>query len=161
VPAGRFTSTSVSIPAAAPRDPASEWLIAVELEAASGTKVAINTSATVDTPGVPHALKIGGLVHFQAAIANNERDEILFPGDIAGQTLHVLQSLDAMLAAAGCGWSNVVASRVFCRHAEHLDVVRRLEQQRCAGSRYARTELVCGFFDPAVLVEIELVAQDR
>jgi enamine deaminase RidA (YjgF/YER057c/UK114 family) len=161
VPAGRFTSTSVSVPPMPPRDASDEWLIAVELEAEIGTRITLNTSATVDTPGVPHALNVGGLIHLQAAIANNDRDEILFPDDVAGQTLHALQSLEAVLDAAGCGWPDVVNSRVFCRQAAHLEIVRSLEQRRAAGARYARTELVCGFFDPAVLVEIELTAQAR
>ncbi|MGF7162231.1 enamine deaminase RidA (YjgF/YER057c/UK114 family) [Rhodoligotrophos appendicifer] len=162
VPAGRFTSTSVACDGSDPSGQAGrDWIIAVDMEAASGTKVSVNTNAMVDTPGVPHALKIGRLVHLQAEIANDDKDEIVFVGDIEGQARHVLQFMDKMLDAAGCGWSDVITSRIFCREREHLDIVRRIERNWAGTATYARSDLLCRFFHAEALLEIELTAHRR
>lgn len=162
VPTGAFTSTSLCCMAGDPSgNVASPWTIAVDLEATTGVKISANTNALVETPATAHALKIGNLVHLQAWISTDDKDEIVFPGDIEGQARQVLNKMDLMLAAAGCGWSDVITSRVFCREREHLQAVRNIERHWAGSSVFARSDAVCRFFDPEALVEIELTVARR
>jgi 2-iminobutanoate/2-iminopropanoate deaminase len=161
VPAGRFVSTSVSCLPDDPTGDLGNWTIAVDLEGACAPKVTVTTSEMVDTPGVPHALRVGDLVHLQAELANDAHDKILYPGDVEAQARHVLGCLDRMLGAAGCGWSDVVTSRIFYKNREDISVVRRIERAWAGDSAYARSDLVTRFFDRDVLLEIELVAHAR
>ncbi|WP_137391092.1 RidA family protein [Rhodoligotrophos defluvii] len=163
VPTGRFTSTSVACLRQDPSGGGDDggWVIAAEAEAASGTKISLNTNAMVDTPGVPHAVKVGDLVHLQAEISNDEQDEIVHPRDIEAQARRVMTFMDKMLSAAGCTWSDIVTSRIFCREREHLEIVRRIERHWAGDAAYARSDVVCRFFHAEALVEVELTAHCR
>jgi enamine deaminase RidA (YjgF/YER057c/UK114 family) len=66
-----------------------------------------------------------------------------------------------MLGAAGCGWSDVVTSRIFYKNRKDISVVRRIERAWAGDSAYARSDVVTRFFDRDVLLEIELVAHAR
>jgi enamine deaminase RidA (YjgF/YER057c/UK114 family) len=157
VPPGAFTSTSICCDPGDPSGrPARPWLIAAELEAAVGTKISLNTSALVQTPATAHALKVGNLVHLQAEISDDETGRILFKDDIEAQARHVLQKMDLLLAAAERRWDDIVTSRVFCKISEHLKRVREIERFWAGDASYARCDAVSKFFDPDVLVEVEL-----
>jgi enamine deaminase RidA (YjgF/YER057c/UK114 family) len=157
VPTGAFTSTSLCCAADDPSgNVAGPWTIAADLEATTGTKISVSTNALVETPATAHAVKIGNLVHLQAEISTDDKDEIVFPRDIEGQARHVLQKMDLLLAAADCAWSDVVTSRIFCREREHLKSVRKIERHWAGSSVYARSDAICRFFHPDALVEIEL-----
>ncbi|MGE4250041.1 MAG: RidA family protein [Parvibaculaceae bacterium] len=155
LPAGNFLSTSVA--SLAPADDRDGPAITIDLEAVVAPKVTISTSAVPPTPGTAHAIRVGSLVHLQAQIAE-ANGMILYPGDVTGQTLHVLGTLTEMMAAAGVGWDQVVTSRVFCRDPAHLSVVRQLERDWAGYARFAHADLVARFFDPDVLVEMEITA---
>ncbi|MEI9964638.1 MAG: Rid family hydrolase [Caulobacteraceae bacterium] len=161
VPPGAFTSTSVC---SLPGDPSGRdggpWTIAVDLYAATGTKLSSNTNALVQTPATAHALTVAGLVHMQAEIPDVD-DEIIFVDDIEAQSRFVLEKMQLLLEAGGCTWDDVVTSRVFCRDREHLEAVRKAERTWAGSAVFARSDAVCRFFDPNVLVEIELTAARR
>lgn len=159
VPFGAFTSTSICCLEGDPSgNPSSPWTIATDLEATTGTKIAVNSNALAHTPGTAHALKVGNLVHLQAEISTNEQNEIVFQDDIEAQARHVLQKMDLLLATAGCEWGDVVTSRIFCKMREHLQTVRRIEREWAGGAIFAKSDAISRFFDPNVLVEIELTA---
>lgn len=162
VPPGAFTSTSVCCMADDPLGShRGAWSIAVDLEAATGIKLCTNTSAMPITPATAHALSVGGLVHMQAEIATDETDEIVHADDIEAQARFVFQNMTKLLEAGGCDWSDVVTSRIFCRQAEHIETVRRIERLWAGGAAYARSDVVCGFFHTDALLEVELTAARR
>lgn len=162
VPQGAFTSTSVSCLPVHPLAPEfADWAIAVDLEASTGIKLSTNTSAMPIAPATAHAIAVGPLVHLQAEIATDRDDVLLYPGDIDAQARYVFQNMTKLLEAAGCDWSDVVTSRVFCRQAEHIEPTRRAERLWAGSAVYARSDAVCRFFDSEALVEVELTAARR
>jgi enamine deaminase RidA (YjgF/YER057c/UK114 family) len=161
VPAGRFLSTSVAcLPdrLATGDDAGASWLIAVEAEALQAPKVCLNTTDVIDTPGVPHAIRTAGMVQVQAQIATDHADRVVCPDDVEGQARQVYGALDRMLAAAGTGWRHLLRSRIYVKNPADLAAVRATAARWTGGTPAAATELVARFFDPEVLLEVEVVA---
>lgn len=154
VPRGRFLSTSV---ATCPGG--SQPAIIVELQAEAGSKAVLTSPEVKETPGTAQVMRRGEIVHFQAQIADDGA-EIRHPGDIHGQTRFVLAKLGAMLAVGDLDWSDVIVSRVFCKHAADVRRVREIERELFSHDILA-PDHVSRFFDEATLLEIEIAACAR
>ena len=84
---------------------------------------------------------------------------ILHPGDVAGQTNVILQRLGAILAKAGCAYSDVVATREFIvttdGYRKTADVRRKYFKPPFPA---ATGVIVSGLLRPGALIEIEAIA---
>jgi aminoacrylate peracid reductase len=84
---------------------------------------------------------------------------ILCPGDIAGQTDVILRRLGEILNAAGCGYSDVVATREFVTttdgYRKTADVRRKYFKPPFPA---ATGVIVAGLLRPGALIEIEAIA---
>jgi 2-iminobutanoate/2-iminopropanoate deaminase len=89
------------------------------------------------------------------------------PRDLALRTLHAgdakaqgeltFSNLGGVLRAAGATWNDVVHIRVFCKNRDDVATMRDIRTRFLPPGACAVTELVADYFDPLLLVEIELV----
>jgi enamine deaminase RidA (YjgF/YER057c/UK114 family) len=80
-------------------------------------------------------------------------------GDAYGQALIALRTAVAALAQAGCARTSCIQSRMYIADRSYSDDVGRAHHEVLGDVRPAATMVVvAGFLDPAMLVEVELVA---
>lgn len=155
---GKFLSTSVVCESVHPQWPLEGWLLAVDMEAYVGPKEFVHALAVWGNPKGPHAMKIGKTIFMHGQVGRDLTRRTLFPGDVRAQAELAYRNLDGVLKAAGVGSSDVVHVKTFVKRREDLDAVRQVRSRWLRDGPYVATDLVARFFDPALLVEIELLA---
>ena len=79
-------------------------------------------------------------------------------GDIVSQTQRVLQNLQAVLAAAGASWKDVVKTTVFLQDMADFPKMNEVYAAVMGDARPARSTVQVAGLPRGVSVEIELVA---
>jgi len=115
-------------------------------------------SAFEPIAGYSRAVRIGERVLVSGTTATNGADEVVCPGDPAGQTTFILDKIAASLAALGAGLDDVVRTRVYLADANHWEPVSRAHGRRFGSVRPANTMLEIGRLIGDYLVEIEAEA---
>ena len=111
------------------------------------------------TLGYSRAVQVNDTLYISATSAAG-RDGVVVGGDFYSQSAYILEKLDAVLAEAGFSLADVVQSKLYL-----TDIGAWEEAGRAHGEVFGeiRPTLslvhVLPFLDPAMLVEIELVAQ--
>ncbi|MEL0082039.1 MAG: Rid family hydrolase [Gammaproteobacteria bacterium] len=110
--------------------------------------------------GYSQASRIGDMVAVSAtAPRENLTGDILGQGDVYQQSMQVLKNLTASLEAVGATVNDVIRTRIYITNMEHLWDIGRAHQQVFGEINPATSLLhVDGFFDPDVLVEMEVDA---
>lgn len=90
-------------------------------------------------------------------------DEYLFPGDVAAQAVRTLTNVEAVLAAAGATFDDVMMLRVYLARVEDFsamnDAYGEFVSARCAsGVLPARTTVITGLPREEMLIEIDALA---
>jgi enamine deaminase RidA (YjgF/YER057c/UK114 family) len=86
-------------------------------------------------------------------------DDGTVPPDITGQTLLVLDKIEAHLAAHGLDWSAVVKVTYFLRHIDDLQRFREAVLAKVPAPRPAASLVEVGnLIDPRFRIEIEAIA---
>lgn len=83
---------------------------------------------------------------------------IVGQGDVRAQTLRVLDNLQAVLAAAGMGFADVVKAGIFLADMNDFAAVNELYAQRFSSAPPARSTVQVARLPRDVLVEIDVVA---
>ena len=119
-------------------------------------------------PGWPHFAKFtfapvierDGWLFISGMTASGDDGKTVHPGDIAGQTDYILAQMGKILAAAGCGYEDVVQTRDFVTttegYRETADVRRKYFKDPFPA---ATGVIVAGLLRPEALIEIEAVAR--
>ncbi|MBV9743281.1 MAG: RidA family protein [Acidobacteriia bacterium] len=82
-------------------------------------------------------------------------------GEVVEQTEQCLRNIEAALAEAGCGFSDVVRVRYILPQAADFEACWPA-LRRCFGeARPAATMIEAGLIDPRVKIEIEVTARKR
>ena len=81
------------------------------------------------------------------------------PMPFEAQVHSVLDHCSAVLAAAGCGFNDVVQSTVYVVGVEHWPVFNRLYAERFGSHRPARAVVPVPALHHGFLVEIQMVAE--
>jgi enamine deaminase RidA (YjgF/YER057c/UK114 family) len=115
-------------------------------------------SAFEPIAGYSRAVRVGDRVLVSGTTATNGADEIVCPGDPAGQTTFILDKIAASLAACGASLEDVVRTRVYLVDADHWEPVSRAHGRRFGDIRPANTLLQVGRLIGDYLVEIEAEA---
>jgi 2-iminobutanoate/2-iminopropanoate deaminase len=82
-------------------------------------------------------------------------------GDIAKQTERVMENLNAVLAAAGLNWGDVVRTTVYLHDMAHFPTVNEIYGRIIGDARPARSTVQVTALPRGSLVEIDLVAATR
>lgn len=120
----------------------------------------------INSPGVP--LPLGG---YSQVVALEDHKTLVFisgqipvdregvvPADFAGQAAQVWANVDAQLAAAGMTKADIVKVNVFLSDRQYALPNRTARQAYLGELRPAMSVIICGIFDEAWLLEIEVVA---
>ena len=86
-------------------------------------------------------------------------DMTFLDGTIEEQTRRVLENLDAVLAAAGASWSQVVKTTVFMVDLSDFGKMNAVYEQHLGNARPARSTVQVAALPRGAKIEIELVAE--
>lgn len=121
--------------------------------------------AIVSTDRAPRAIGpysqaviFGNLVYTAGQIALDPARMEIVSGGITEQTERVLDNLQAVLAAAGSGFSRVLKTTVFLRDMADFPAMNEVYARRFGDHRPARSTVAAAGLPRNVLVEIEVVA---
>jgi aryl-alcohol dehydrogenase-like predicted oxidoreductase/enamine deaminase RidA (YjgF/YER057c/UK114 family) len=139
-----------------------DWMprayVATPVEGQPGRLRVSSGSAFEPIAGYSRAVRIGDRVLVSGTTATNGADEVVCPGDAAGQTTFILDKIAASLAALGAGLDDVVRTRVYLADANHWEPVSRAHGRRFGSVRPVNTMLEVGRLIGDYLVEIEVEA---
>ena len=112
--------------------------------------------------GYAQAVAMGGTVHVAGQTAVDEAGAPQHPDDMRAQMALVLDNLDAVLAAAGAGWGDVVRLGVHATDVDAAFGAWDLLGARLGGAKPAITLLgVARLARPELSIEIEATAMLR
>lgn len=112
----------------------------------------------VPAPGghYSHAVEAGGLVFVSGMLPSGNNQP---PAPFEAQVQSALDHCSAVLAAAGCGFDDVVQSTVYLVGVEHWPDFNRLYAERMGSHRPARAVVPVPALHHGFLVEIQMVAE--
>ncbi len=107
------------------------------------------------------AVSVGGLLYTSGQVALDAKTGELVGDDFESQAIKVLSNLRAVLAAAGCGFSDVVKATVFVTDLADFPRLNELYGEALGDHRPARSTVQVAGLPKGALVEIDLVAKLR
>jgi aryl-alcohol dehydrogenase-like predicted oxidoreductase/enamine deaminase RidA (YjgF/YER057c/UK114 family) len=132
--------------------------VAADFDGRPGRSRVSSGSAFEPIAGYSRAFRIGDRILVSGTTATNGADEVVCPGDPAGQTTFILDKIAASLAACGARLDDVVRTRVYLINADDWEPVSRAHGRRFGEVRPANTLLQVGRLIGDYLVEIEAEA---
>jgi 2-iminobutanoate/2-iminopropanoate deaminase len=105
------------------------------------------------------ATKAGGFLFTAGQIAFDPATMQVVEGDVAVQTEQVMRNLNAVLAAAGCTWKDVVKTTIFLSTMDDFAKVNEIYGKYLGETKPARSTVAAAGLPRAVKVEIECVAK--
>jgi reactive intermediate/imine deaminase len=124
--------------------------------------------STTDAPAPAHTfsqgVKRGPFVQVSGqGPVDPATNEYLFPGDVAAQTIRTLQNVEAILAAGGATFDDVMMLRVYLTKREDFAVMNEaygefVSARVTSGVLPSRTTVFTGLPREEMLVEIDAVA---
>jgi 2-iminobutanoate/2-iminopropanoate deaminase len=104
------------------------------------------------------AIIAGGLLFSAGQIPIDPVTKQVVEGDIVAQTRRVLDNLQAVLAAAGASWKDVVKTTVFLQDMNDFPRMNEVYSAVMGEARPARSTVQVAGLPRGVRVEIDLVA---
>ena len=125
------------------------------------TKQQLQVIATDKAPAAigpySQAIKLGGLLFTSGQIPLDAAGQLL-EGGIEEQTHQVFRNLEAVLAAAGAGFQDVVKATVFMKDMNQFATVNGIYSSYFGEHKPARSAVEVARLPKDVLVEIEVIA---
>jgi reactive intermediate/imine deaminase len=105
------------------------------------------------------AVRAGSLLFVSGLVAVDSEGNLVGGGDVVAQTRQVFENMRAILAAAGCGFEDVVKVTIFLTDIDDRPAINPVRQEVFGGVRPASTLVeVTRLAVPGARVEIEAVA---
>ena len=102
--------------------------------------------------------KAGNTIYVSGTLALGEAGTVLFPGNCDAQTRHVLETIKAVLEAAGASLADVAFNHIFLTDWADYKAMNAVYAEYFPGAKPARYCIQCGLVKPGLLVEIASVA---
>jgi len=119
----------------------------------------------INPPGFPKPLapyssgtKADGVVYVSGTLAINPDGSFASVGDAAGQTRHVLETIKAVITAAGGTMDDITFNHIFLTDWANYQAINAVYAEYFPGDKPARYCIQCGLVKPEFLVEIASVA---
>jgi 2-iminobutanoate/2-iminopropanoate deaminase len=100
----------------------------------------------------------GGVLYSAGQIAIDPATGQVIEGDVVSQTSRVMANLQAVLAAAGASWKDVVKTTVYLHDMGDFPRVNEVYSSALGDARPARSTVQVSALPRGVLVEIDLIA---
>jgi aminoacrylate peracid reductase len=112
------------------------------------------------TPLAPYSPGVlaGGVLYVSGTLAFDKDNNVVHAGDAEAQTRHVLDTIRAVVEAAGGGMTDVVFNSIFITDWANYAAVNRAYAEYFPGDKPARYCIQCGLVKPEALVEIATIA---
>ena len=105
------------------------------------------------------AVRVGSFFQTSLTSPADESGGIVHKGDVYGQTRQCLSIVLRALADAGLGTADIVATRVYMLDTTRWEDAARAHVELITGCKPALSFIgVANFFDPDILVEVEVTA---
>ena len=104
------------------------------------------------------AIIAGGFLYTAGQIPLDPVTKQIVEGDIVPQTRRVMENLEAVLAAAGASWKDVVKTTVYLQDMADFPRMNEVYATALGDSRPARSTVQVAALPRGVRVEIDLVA---
>ncbi|MEA2164915.1 MAG: 2-iminobutanoate/2-iminopropanoate deaminase [Thermoanaerobaculia bacterium] len=118
--------------------------------------------ATNDAPKAigpySQAVKVGNVLYTSGQIALDPATGNLVEGDFAAQAKRVFENLEAVLAAAGAGFDNVVKATVYLTDLANFITLNEIYASYFGETKPARSTVGVAQLPKGGLVEIDLIA---
>ena len=126
-------------------------------------KVVIKTDKAAKPGGwYSQAYKVGDLIYTAGITANDPvTQEMIAPGDIAGQTEQNIKNMKIILEEAGSDLEHVVKTLVFVKDIDEFAKFNEVYKQYFPNDPPARSTMQVGKFNGDMVIEIEAVAVCR
>jgi 2-iminobutanoate/2-iminopropanoate deaminase len=119
--------------------------------------------STADAPAAigpySQAIHAGDLVFLSGQVPLDPKTGELVTGDIATQTERVLDNLAAVLAAAGCGFGDVVKTTIYLVDLGDFQAVNQTYAKRFTAAPPARATVQVSALPKGARVEIDAIAR--
>ena len=105
------------------------------------------------------AVRAGNLLFVSGIVPVDSKGALVGGDDVVAQTRQVFENMQAILAAAGCGFEDVVKVTVFLTNVDDRPLINPVRQEMFGSARPASTLVeVSRLVVPGAKVEIEAVA---
>ncbi len=104
------------------------------------------------------ATKAEGVIYVSGTLPFHPDGGVAHPGDAAAQTRHVLETIRAVLEAAGATMDDVTFNHVFLTDWANYAAINAVYAEFFPGEKPARFCVQCGLVKPELLIEIASVA---
>lgn len=108
-------------------------------------------------PFVPGTLA-DGIVYVSGTLPFDKENNVVFPGDAAAQTRHVLETIKGVIETAGGTMDDVTFNSIFITDWSNYAAVNKVYAEYFPGEKPARFCIQCGLVKPEALVEIASIA---
>jgi len=108
-------------------------------------------------PFVPGTMA-DGIVYVSGTLPFDKENNVVFPGDAAAQTRHVLETIKKVLETAGGTMDDVTFNSIFITDWSNYAAINQVYAEYFPGEKPARFCIQCGLVKPEALVEIASIA---
>lgn len=108
-------------------------------------------------PYVP-ATKADNIVYVSGILPLDENNDVIYVGDAAAQTRHVLETIKSILSNAGGSLKDVTFNHIFLRDWADYAAINQVYAEYFPEERPARYCVQVGLVKPDALIEIASVA---
>jgi 2-iminobutanoate/2-iminopropanoate deaminase len=106
-----------------------------------------------------NAVRAGELLFVSGIVAVDAEGRLVGGGDVVAQTRQVFENMRAVLAAAGCGFADVVKVTIFLTDVDDRPKINPVRQEVFGAARPASTLVeVSRLAVPGAKVEVEAIA---
>jgi aminoacrylate peracid reductase len=99
-----------------------------------------------------------GVVYVSGTLAFDKTNAILYPGDAAAQTRHILEVIKSVIETAGGTMDDVTFNQIFITDWAHYPALNKVYAEYFPGDKPARYCIQCGLVKPEAVVEIASIA---
>lgn len=170
--AADFAAMNEVFRAAWPKDPPARTTIMTELVIpgaliemsavavpTGGERVVVHPKGWMASPNpYSYGIRSGDTLFMSGLISRNGKDNTVVDGDMTKQTTTVLDNAKEILAEAGMGFDNVVASRVFITDGSKFQDMNKVYTSYFTKEPPTRATVIAGLTTPQYLVEITMTA---